>query len=206
MKLILIDDDKLVRISLEKILESDGFEIVGTAEDGTQALPLYKELKPDVVLLDIRMKNMNGIEAARNILEFDETAKILLLTTFEDDEYISEALKIGVKGYLLKQDYESITPAINSIIAGQSVFAHKVTNKIPNLMKKTKNLKEIDNLSEKEIEVIQLVAQGLNNKEIANNLYLSEGTVKNYISNILTKLDLRDRTQLAIYYYTKIDG
>ena len=147
------------------------------------------------------MKNVNGLEAARNILDYDQNAKILLLTTFEDDEYISEALKIGVKGYLLKQDYESITPAINAIMANQSVFAHKVTNKIPNLMKKSKSLKESHNLSEKELEVTVLVAQGLNNKEIAGTLFLSEGTVKNYISGILTKLDLRDRTQLAIYYY-----
>ena len=168
-------------------------------------MPLYKDLEPDVVLLDIRMKNVNGIEAARSILEFDKNAKILLLTTFEDDEYISEALKLGVKGYLLKQDYESITPAIKAAITNQSVFNHKITNKIPSLMKKSNNLKEIKNLSEKELDVTTLVAQGLNNKEISTALYLSEGTVKNYISSILTKLELRDRTQLAIYYYTKIN-
>ena len=201
MKLILIDDDNLVRVSLEKILQSDGFEILATADDGSHALELYKEFDPDVVLMDIRMREVNGIEAAKTILKFDEEAKILLLTTFEDDEYIAEALKIGVKGYLLKQDYESITPAIKAILANQTVFTHKVTNRIPNLMKKLEDTKKLENLTEKEIEVIELVANGLNNKEIANTLFLSEGTVKNYISNILTKLDLRDRTQLAIYYY-----
>jgi len=169
MKLILVDDDKLVRLSLQKILESDGFQILGTAEDGSEALALYEKFSPDVVLLDIRMKNVNGIEAAKNILEFDKNAKILLLTTFEDDEYISEALKIGVKGYLLKQDYESITPAINAIMANQSVFTHKVTNKIPNLMKSTKDLTEIKNLSEKEIEVIELVATRI--KQQGNSKY-----------------------------------
>jgi len=158
MKLILIDDDNLVRVSLQKILESDGFEIVGSANDGSEALHLYKELKPDVVLLDIRMKNVNGIEAARTILEFDENAKILLLTTFEDDEYIAEALSLGVKGYLLKQDYESITPAINSIMANQSVFTPKITDKLPNLMKKSNDFKNTDNLSEKELEVITLIS------------------------------------------------
>ncbi|MDH6604116.1 DNA-binding NarL/FixJ family response regulator [Bacilli bacterium PM5-9] len=203
MKLIIIDDDKLVRVSLQTILESDGFNVVASGDDGKDALPLYQKYKPDVVLLDIRMKEINGIEAAKNILNYDDKAKILLLTTFEDDEYIIEALKIGVKGYLLKQDYESLTPAIKAVMANQSVFVDEIMNKIPSLVRKTKNQEELDNLTKKELEVIECVAQGLNNKEISNTLFLSEGTIRNYISTILTKLELRDRTQLAIYYYTK---
>jgi len=205
MKIIIIDDDNLVRLSLEKILSSEGFEIVASGDDGSVALSLYKQHKPDVVLMDIRMKDVNGIEAAKNILDYDNQAKILLLTTFEDDDYIMEALKIGVKGYLLKQDYESLTPAIKAIIANQSVFVDEVMNKIPSLVKNSKNTKEIEILSEKELEVIECVAQGLNNKEIASKLFLSEGTIRNYISNILTKLNLRDRTQIAIFYYTKVN-
>ncbi|MDF9867069.1 DNA-binding NarL/FixJ family response regulator [Bacilli bacterium PM5-3] len=205
MKLIIIDDDKLVRVSLQTILESDGFNVVASGDDGKDALPLYQKYKPDVVLLDIRMKEINGIEAAKNILNYDDKAKILLLTTFEDDEYIIEALKIGVKGYLLKQDYESLTPAIKVVMANQSVFVDEIMNKIPSLVRKTKNQEELDNLTKKELEVIECVAQGLNNKEISNTLFLSEGTIRNYISTILTKLELRDRTQLAIYYYTKIN-
>ena len=132
---------------------------LGTACDGSEALGLYKVTKPDVVLMDIRMKEVNGIEATKSILAFDKDAKILLLTTFEDDEYISEALKLGVKGYLLKQDYESITPAVKSIMANQSVFTPQITNKIPNLMKSASDSKINEKLSEKELEVFKLVAE-----------------------------------------------
>ena len=205
MKVIIIDDDSLVTLSLKTILEASEVEVVALGQDGEDALSLYKQYQPDIVLMDIRMKKRNGIEATKDIIEYDENAKILLLTTFQDDEYIIEALRLGVKGYLLKQDYNSLIPAIKAIMANQSVFVDDIMNKLPNLVKSNHNNEEIAALSEKELEVIECIAQGLNNKEIAQKLFLSEGTIRNYISSVLTKLNLRDRTQIAIFYYTKIN-
>lgn len=205
MRVILIDDDSLVTLSLKTILEAENIEVVGLGNDGEDALPLYKQHQPDIVLMDIRMKKRNGIEATKDIIDYDENAKILLLTTFQDDEYIIEALKLGVKGYLLKQDYNSLIPTIQAIMANQSVFVDDIMNKLPNLVKTNHNSEATADLSEKELEVIECIAQGLNNKEIAQKLFLSEGTVRNYISSVLTKLDLRDRTQIAIFYYTEIN-
>ncbi|HKK95640.1 MAG TPA: response regulator transcription factor [Anaerovoracaceae bacterium] len=203
MNIIIIDDDILVTTSLKTILESDNdINIVGIGNDGTDAISLYKDLNPDICVMDIRMKNINGIEASKEILKHDKDAKILLLTTFQDDEYIIGALKIGVKGYLIKQDYESLSSSIKAVQNGQSVFGKDVTFKLPELIKKSQSFDyESVGLSSREYEVLKLVADGLNNKEIAKKLYLSEGTVRNYISNILEKLQLRNRTQLAVYYY-----
>ena len=131
------------------------------------------------------------------ILKIDTNAKILLITTFQDDEYINAALSLGCKGYILKQNIKGIIPAINAVYSGNMVFDSKI---VTNIKKYTKKNVAID-LSDREYEILLLVAEGLNNKEIAEKLYLSEGTVRNYISNILDKLELRDRTQLAIYYY-----
>ncbi|MDL2211972.1 response regulator transcription factor [Erysipelotrichaceae bacterium OttesenSCG-928-M19] len=205
MKVILIDDDSLVTLSLKTILEAEKIEVVALGIDGSDALPLYKKYHPDIILMDIRMKNKNGIEATKDIIEYDKNAKILLLTTFQDDEYIIEALKLGVKGYLLKQDYNSLIPALKSIMANQSVFVADIMHKLPHLVKSNSLNNEDNDLSAKELEVIECIAQGLNNKEIAQELFLSEGTIRNYISSILTKLELRDRTQIAIYYYTKLN-
>ena len=180
MKLILIDDDCLVVSALKMILENEpGFEVAATADDGREALMLYREHRPDVLLMDIRMKEKNGLEAADEILREFPNARILLLTTFSDDEYIIKALKLGAAGYLLKQDYRNIVPAIRAAASGQSVFG---------------------GISERELEVIRLISEGLSNKEIAAQLYLSEGTVRNYLTTILDKLSLRDRTQLAVFY------
>lgn len=145
---------------------------------------------------------MSGLDAANEILNADTQAKILLLTTFLDDEYIVRALKIGAKGYLLKQDYDSIAPAIKAVYKGQTVFGNEITAKIPDLLTTPEQFdySQFD-ISDREYEVIELVADGLSNKEIAEHLYLSEGTVRNYLSSILDKLNLRDRTQLAIFYY-----
>ncbi|MBQ4282705.1 MAG: response regulator transcription factor, partial [Lachnospira sp.] len=126
----------------------------------------------------------------------------LLLTTFADDEYIIKAINLGAKGYILKQAFETIAPAINAVYNGQTVFGDEIMNKIPTLIQKHENVDyEAMGLTDKEFEIIKLVADGLNNKEIASELYLGEGTVRNYISTILEKLELRDRTQLACYYY-----
>lgn len=202
MKIVIIDDDRLVSGALKTILEADSdVSVAGIGTDGEEAVSLYRELKPDVLLMDIRMSGKSGLWASEQILAKEPEAKILLLTTFSDDEYIVKALQYGVKGYLLKQDYGSILPAIRAVCSGQTVFGTKIISKIPGLIREKK---EYDwaayGIHEKELQVIALVAEGKSNKEIAQELYLSEGTVRNYISAILDKLDLRDRTQLAVYY------
>ncbi len=206
MNIVIIDDDKLVALSLKTILESTGrINVLAMGESGNDGIRLYDEYKPDVMLMDIRMDGMTGLEAGEIILKKNADAKILYLTTFSDDEYIVRALNMGAKGYILKQDFEGIAPALEAVMNGQSVFGEKIISKLPVLMqqKSTFNYSEM-NINEKEQEIIVLVAEGLSNKEIATKLYLSEGTVRNYLSEILEKLDLRDRTQLAIYYYTNI--
>ena len=153
--------------------------------------------------MDIRMNGMSGLEAGEKILSTDSEAKILYLTTFSDDEYIVRAINLGAKGYILKQDYEGIAPALEAVVRGQSVFGKKVIDRIPALLGTEKDFDYARyGLSEKEAELIELIAQGMNNKEISAEIYLSEGTVRNYISELLEKLELRDRTQLAVYYYT----
>ena len=203
MRVLVVDDDKLVAISLMTILEADGtITVVGMGHSGEEAIGLYREHQPDVLLMDIRMEGMTGLEAAECILKEFGAAKILFLTTFSDDEYIVKALNIGAKGYLLKQDFEGIVPALKAVNGGQSVFGGEIVGKIPVLMQ---GKGEVDyaqyDISEKEQGIIELVAEGLSNREIAEKLYLSEGTVRNYISTILEKLQLRDRTQLAVFYY-----
>ena len=152
--------------------------------------------------MDIRMKKLNGLDASRMILSDYPDARILLLTTFSDDEYIVKALKCGVKGYLLKQDYNSIIPAVKAVHTGQTVFGTEIISKIPDLLQKKSGFDYAScDIGEKEYTLITLVADGFSNKEIAEKMFLSEGTVRNYLSNILDKLDLRDRTQLAVFYY-----
>ena len=204
-RILLIDDDELITMSLEMIISAEeDFQVVGKGNSGKEAVKLYYELTPDILLMDIRMADMNGLEAAEVILEKHPDATILFLTTFSDDEYIVKALKLGVKGYLLKQDYKSLPVALHAAIDGQSVFGGAIVDKLPALMNKADkgsgfNYQDKD-ITEKEYEVIQLVAEGFSNKEIAQKLFLSEGTVRNYLSTILEKLELRDRTQLAIFY------
>lgn len=208
MKVIVIDDDKLVEMSLTTILQSDSeIEVAGSGHDGTEAVELYKKEHPDIVLMDIQMKEMSGLEAAEQILALNKDAKILLLTTFSDEEYIVKALGLGVKGYILKQDFKAIIPAIKAVNGGQSVFGGEIVSKIPVLSAPKSSFSyEEYNISEKEQEVIEQVAMGKSNREIAQDMYLSEGTVRNYISNILDKLSLRDRTQLAVFYFRKVRG
>ena len=206
MKVVVVDDDQLVAISLKTILESDPqVTVAATGNDGKDAVALYESEHPDVLLLDIQMKEMSGLEAAEQILEKDPAAKILFLTTFSDDEYIIKALNLGAKGYILKQDFEGLLPALLAVEQGQSVFGGEVVNKLPVLMQ-TKNSFEYSgyDIGEKEQEIIALVGAGKSNREIAEELFLSEGTVRNYISQILEKLSLRDRTQLAVFYLTKV--
>lgn len=203
MRVLIIDDDMLVAMSLKTILEYDkDMEIAAVGNSGEEAIELYNELKPDILLMDIRMEGMTGLEAGEKILTRYPDAKILYLTTFMDDEYIVKAIAIGAKGYILKQDFEGIVPALEAVFRGQSVFGQDIVDKLPELMsKKGKPNYEAFDISEKEVEIIEEVAAGYSNKEIAERLFLSEGTVRNYISTILDKLQLRDRTQLAIFYY-----
>ena len=204
MKLMLVDDDCLVVNALKMILESQpDLQISATAEDGSKAFSLYEQYRPDVLLMDIRMKEQSGLDAAAQILEAYPDARILLLTTFSDDEYIVKALKLGAKGYLLKQDYKNIIPAVRAVYSGQTVFGETIVSRIPELIgsRNSSPSPESFGLSGREFDIVRLVAEGLSNREIASHLYLSEGTVRNYLSGILNKLDLRDRTQVAVYYY-----
>lgn len=203
MKIIIVDDDCLVAGALKTILEvNEDVKVLDTGSDGKQACQLYKKYKPDVLLMDIRMKEMDGLEASERILKMDPKANILLLTTFSDDEYIVKALRLGAKGYLLKQDYGSILPALRAVYSGQTVFGTEIVSKIPDLLQGEKRFDySCYDINERELEIIELISNGYSNKEIAAELFLSEGTVRNYLSTILEKLQLRDRTQVAVFYY-----
>ncbi|OPY93230.1 MAG: Transcriptional regulatory protein DegU [Syntrophaceae bacterium PtaU1.Bin231] len=203
MTVMIVDDDRLVGISLKTIIEASGeIEVAAVGNSGAEAVRLYEAVKPDILLMDIRMDAMNGLEAGEQILKAHPDAKILYLTTFADDEYIVKALKIGAKGYLLKQDFESILPALKAVHAGQSVFGEDIVAKIPGLLSPNPKTDLGDyGITEKESEIIGLIAGGLSNREIAGALYLSEGTVRNAISVIMDKLGLKRRTQIAIFYY-----
>lgn len=201
IKVLIVDNDPMVTGSLALIIEKSGHKVAGIGNNGQEGVDLYKINKPDVVLMDIQMENKNGIEAVKEIMAFNSSAKILILTTFKDEEYIADALKSGAKGYILKQNVDSLIPSLEAVFAGNSVFDSEITVKISN-----NGLGEFndDKLNDREVLITGLIAEGLNNKEIADKLYLSEGTLRNYISEILNKLQLRNRTEIAIYYYKKL--
>lgn len=202
MKVAVVDDDKLVALSLKTIIEAaEGMEVCGAGSSGADAVALYERHSPDVLLMDIRMDGMTGLDAAEAILRAHPEAKVLFLTTFSDDEYIIRALKMGAKGYILKQDFESIVPALEAVHAGQSVFGGGIVAKIPSLISDGGRMDLPDcGLTEKEESIVELVAEGLSNRQIAAKLFLGEGTVRNAVSVILEKLNLKSRTQLAIFY------
>ncbi|HOO33902.1 MAG TPA: response regulator transcription factor [Thermotogota bacterium] len=206
MKLIIVDDDKLVCSALKRIVEASGITVEAVGYSGEDAVALYEVHHPDILLMDIRMGGMTGLEAGKKILVRHPSARILFLTTFNDDEYIVKVLGMGAKGYLLKQDFETIVPALKAVEQGQSIFGDEIVSRIPEMLLKERGKKDNESfdLSEREGEIVALVAEGLSNREIALKLFLSEGTVRNYISVILEKLSLRDRTQLAIFYYKNL--
>ena len=206
ISVMIVDDDPFVSGSLKIILDNEpDIEVKAVAGSGEEAVKLAPSVNPDVIVMDIRMEGMNGTEAAQKIIENGSSAAILFLTTFLDDEYINKALKIGAKGYIIKQDCGSLPSSVRAVASGQAVFGGKVVEKLPDLLNRKERFdpSEFD-ITPKELEVIKLVADGLSNKEIAEKLFLGEGTVRNMVSSILTKLDLRDRTQLACFYYQKM--
>lgn len=210
MQIMIVDDDPLVSGALKVILEQntdDGDKIVVSevCTSGRLAVEKCRTEKYDVIVMDIRMDDMNGLEAAEAILADNPVAKIIFLTTFLDDEYINKALKVGARGYILKQDCGSLPQVVRSVYGGQIVFAGKVVEKLPDIMNRRESFDYSKyDIGEKEQEVIKYVADGLSNKEIAEKMFLGEGTVRNMVSTILSKLELRDRTQLACFYYQEI--
>jgi DNA-binding NarL/FixJ family response regulator len=209
IKVLLADDQAMIRAGLRMILEAEpDIEIVGEAEDGQRAIDSVLRLKPEVVLMDIQMPKMDGLEATRQILAMKDkvSCRILILTTFERDEYIFEALRLGACGYLLKNaPPEDLISAIRIIARGDALLSPSVTRRIieeyakrPVKISYTEELKD---LTEREIEVLQLIARGQSNSEIASNLVVSEATVKTHVSNLLSKLNLRDRAQAVVFAY-----
>ncbi len=203
MKILLVDDDALVLKSLEMILKAEGVDEVYASKNGKEAFELYKKHAIDLVLQDIRLENENGIDIAGKLLEYDKEARIILLTTFKDEEYINKAIKIGVKGYILKDNVDSLYQSIQTVMAGNMVLDSEVIKDIRISDPVKRSIEDFD-ITEREFDVIKLLAEGMNNKEIAQTLYLSEGTVRNYVSNLLEKLYLRDRSQIVAFYYKNL--
>ncbi|MFD0768895.1 response regulator [Bacillus sp. CGMCC 1.60114] len=206
IKVIIADDNSFIREGMKIILSTyEEFEVLITVNDGQEALEYCKKYDVDIVLLDVRMPNMNGVEATKLICEQTKT-KPLILTTFDDDEYILDAVKNGAKGYLLKNnDPERIRDAIKSVYHGHTVMQDVVLDKIKsNLQENKEEELKIDKslFTERELSIIALIAKGFSNKEISKQLFISEGTIANYITSILSKTELEHRTQIAIYYLT----
>ncbi|MGL5151674.1 MAG: response regulator transcription factor [Clostridium sp.] len=205
MKLLIVDDEKLIREGLKIILSSfNDIEVVGLCGNGYEAVEFCRKNEVEIVLMDIRMPECNGVMGTRLIKEQFSNIKILVLTTFKDEEYIHEALNYGASGYLLKDSsHDLIYEGIKSVFKGNIVFHPEIANKMIKGLEVSKDEMSKDDLglSEKEINIIQSIANGLTNKEISEKLFLSEGTIKNNITNILSKLELRDRTQIAIFAF-----
>ncbi|OIJ21345.1 DNA-binding response regulator [Anaerobacillus alkalidiazotrophicus] len=201
-KILLVEDQHLVRQGLKLMIEQrEDFKVVSEASNGEEAVRLFDEKSIDIVVMDIRMPKMNGLEATKQIKIRHPEAKILMLTTFDDDEYAIEALKYGACGYMLKDtDGSRLIAAIESCLTGGMTLDESVAAKVvPRLLKKEVQQNVEIPLTKREYSIVKLVGEGRNNQEIAKSLCLSVGTVKNHISHILDKLELRDRTQLAIF-------
>ncbi|EHQ88494.1 response regulator transcription factor [Desulfosporosinus youngiae] len=203
MKVLIVDDDALIREGLKILLEiEDDFQVVGTASNGHEALEMCRKEKPELVLMDIRMPVMDGVLGTKLIKSQFREIKIVILTTFKDDEYIKEALKSGAEGYILKnQPADSIIESLRTVGKGNIVLEREVANTLSSMLKESKKATpERLNISPREFEILKLVGEGLSNREIAESLNISEGTTRNYVTGLLEKLGFRDRTQLAIFF------
>ncbi len=205
IKVIIADDSDFVRDGMKIILDVDPeFEVIGTAANGREAIEIAQKSKPDVFIMDIQMPEMDGIEATKYIVEKD-LGKVLILTTFDDDQLVRQALKNGAKGYLIKNHTpDHLKQMIKSVYNGTGVMEENILENLASTATGTGAAGGFDGsaYSERELEVIKAVAEGLSNKEIADRLFISEGTVKNYITGILSKENLSHRTALAVYYLT----
>ncbi|GAA2134617.1 response regulator transcription factor [Kitasatospora kazusensis] len=210
IRVLIADDQMMVRQGFTVLLNAEpGIEVVGQAVDGVEAVEKVAELRPDVVLMDIRMPRLGGIEATRRITEpADATVKVLVLTTFDLDEYVYEALRAGASGFLLKDaSAAELAQAVRVVADGDALLAPNITKRLIAEFSRTTGSPRaprqvrVGDLTERETEVLSLIAQGLSNAEIAENLVLAEQTVKSHVSRILVKLGLRDRTQAAVHAY-----
>jgi DNA-binding NarL/FixJ family response regulator len=209
-RILLADDQELLRVGFRMVLEAQkDLEVVGEASDGTEAVALTRQLEPDVVLMDVRMPAMDGVQATRALVEGGSRSHVIILTTFDLDEYAYDALRAGASGFLLKDaPTADLLSAIRAVASGDAVVAPSTTRRL--LARVVKQLPvadeggaaaELDSLTPREREVLVAVARGLSNAEIADELVLSEATVKTHVGRILAKLDLRDRVQIVIYAY-----
>ena len=207
IKVLIVDDQQLVRDGIKALLEiKDDFTIVGTAADGQQALEMLQKIPTDVVLMDIRMPGLSGIDTTQQIRLVDKDIRIIMLTTFNNDDYIVKAIKAGANGYLLKDiPKDDLAEAIRLAYRGVSQFSSDTIgmlverNLLRDINGSPEQDEEIELLNEKEYEILCMIAEGYSNREIAEELFFTEGTVKNYVSKILSTLHLRDRVQAAIY-------
>ena len=208
IRVLIADDQALVRGGFRMILDAQkDIEVVGEASDGQEALTQARELEPDVVLMDIRMPELDGLEATRQLVSGDGAARVLMLTTFDLDEYVYEAMKAGASGFLLKDVRpEQLAEAVRVVAAGESLLAPAITQRlIAEFVRRpppgSGQPVELSELTERELEVLKLIARGLSNGEIAAELFLSEATVKTHVTHVLAKLKLRDRVQAVVLAY-----
>jgi len=206
VRVLIADDQTLFRVGLARLLEEDPrVDIVGQAGDGAEAVKLAGTLKPDVVLMDLKMPHLDGIEATRQIAASQSGVKVLLLTTFEADNHVIQALKAGASGYILKDSRpDSIVSSLLAVMAGERVMASAVANRVLEMLTGTTTPKEFyDGLTGREIEILKLLAGGMANKQIAYKLRISEKTVRNHVSNMYEKLNIYDRSQAVLYAVRK---
>ncbi len=207
ISLLLCDDQHLVRSGFRMIVETESdLHVVGEAENGRAAVSMTRQLAPDVVLMDVQMPEMDGLKATAKLMELADPPKVIILTTFERDDYVFAALRNGASGFILKNaPPEQLIEAVRVVAAGNALLAPSVTRRIVEEFARrpapAAKADELDRLTEREIEVLRVIAEGLANSEIAKRLFVSETTVKSHVSSVLTKLGLRDRVQAVVYAY-----